>query len=378
VGVKARLIAWYIGSTGTLPVLIYLGVMFTDGGFTPAQAAMALLLVPLGNLLGAPLWSWVVDRTGARRTILRGATGLSALGAWWMLLAHDTVGLLVGLAVFSFSRSPMAPVTDALTVEVLGDDHREYGRIRAWGSTAFIGAAWVGGEYRAVWPEAPLAVAVVFATFTAVVAWGLPAVPLSGGSGRSPWRLVSHPVVGPLLAVCFLHGLTLAHYDSLYAVLVESEGWPPSVVGWSVALGVSVEVALMVRGRRMMDRFGPATVLAAGVAAAVPRWWLIGTVEDPTWMIWVQASHGLVFGAFWIGGVAMLAEHAPAGLRNTSQSVLPAASFGAGRLAALGLASASLDHISLRQLFKVDAGISVLAAMLAVWLAVRVRRISRP
>lgn len=370
---QSRLIAWYIAATGALAVMVFVAVLLTDGGYSPAEASATLMLVPIGHLIGAPLWSWVADVTGARMWVVRVATALSATGAVVMFGSTTNAGLVAGLALYSFSRAPIGPVTDALTVATLGDDRRSYGRIRAWGSVSFIVAAWVGAQWRETWPDAPLAIAVALTTITAVMAWWLPVVPPERGFRAPIRRLVLHPVLGPLVVVAFLHGLTVAHYDGLYSVLVESQGWPSSVVGWSVALGVSVEVLVMLNGRRLLDRFGPVWVLTAGVASGVPRWFLMGVVRDPISMTLVQSLHGLSFGAFWIGGVALLSEHAPPGLGNASQSILPAAAFGAGRLTALAMATALLDKITLPQLFLVDSVISLVATALAVTLARRMR-----
>ena len=111
-------------------------------------------------------------------------------------------------------------------------------------------------------------------------------------------------------------------------------------------------------------------LILLAVVVGIPRWWLCGVVEDGTTLILVQALHGLSFGAWWIGGIALVAEQAPPGLRNSAQGMFLAAGHGLGQLLAMIGAALALDRLSTGEIFQGLSVVSLLAfALAAIWLA---------
>ncbi len=334
-----------------------------------------LAMLPLAKLFGGPLWSWMADRSGREDRVLQ-VLGVSAAAAGLMLASQsDAAVMVVAVCAFALARAGQFPLVDALTVRVLPDGPRGYGRVRVWGSVAYIGSVLVAGTLRDTWPRAPLWIATGLLALAALSTFTLPRLPRADVPARtraSLSTLLKQPELRPLYAIAALHGLTIATYDHLFALHVERLGMSSRVAATGTAIGVAAEVLVLALGPRLMVRFGPHALLVAGVASGIPRWLLTGAVTEPWLLVAVQALHGLGFGAFWLAGVHLVAERAPEGLEGSAQAMLPATTFGVGTLAAMGLASVLMSPLGTSGLFETLAGVSMVATVGAIVLSRRV------
>ncbi len=363
----ARLSLWYAVSVAAITLNPWLGVVLVDAGLTDAGAATVLLAVPVGRLVGGPVSGWVADRQGPA-VVLRLATVLSAaLGALLLLPLPAGVAAAV-IGGFALTRAPVFPVADATTIALLG---RGYGPVRAVGSVAFLACVAVGGWLREeVWALAPVALAVTALVATAAVSWTLPRVnaPASPPTARQALRLLGHPRLWPVFVACALHGASVTAYDSLFSVHVEQLGLPATVTGTALALGVFVEIGVLVAAPRLLTRLGPLPLLTIALATGVPRYVVTGWATDPVWVIAAQALHGIHFGAYWVAGIAWVSEQAPPELRTTAVAMLPAATFGVGSLLGLGAAAVLLrGDGDVALLYRALIGVSATAAAIVWW-----------
>jgi PPP family 3-phenylpropionic acid transporter len=365
--VTIRLVLWYACATGALAFHPFVGVLLGDLGITGRELAMALAIMPVCTLLGAPSWAWLADRTQRPRVVLLVSTSLTLAGGLAVLFARHPAVMIAGLAAVAAGRAPVFPIGDAMTLHHLGVNRRSYGRIRAAGSTAFLVVALVGGVLREWWPRGPMAVVALLmaATVVATVMFP-PAKALPPRPTLSDVRtLVTHPLLGPLMFVLVLHGITLATYGALFSVHVEALELGASTVGLGVAVGVGCEVAVMLAGRPLLDRFGPGVLLVVGILSGVPRWWLTGWCTSATALVLTQSLHGVSFGLFWISAVTLFAERSPRSLPTSAQSALPAAMFGGGYLASMTIAAVALEWAGTAALFESMAVLSAVAAAMA-------------
>jgi PPP family 3-phenylpropionic acid transporter len=252
-----------------------------------------------------------------------------------------------------------------LTLRSLGDDADRYGRIRLWGSIAFLAVVLGLGRVLDLSPRAPLVASALLLALCVPLAWTLPAddaprPPALGGVIR---RLLTHPTLSPLWPVALLHGTALSTYDHLYSLHVQRLGLPPSVTGDAVATGVLVETFVMAGAPWLLRRWPGLVWMRIAVVASVPRWILTAEVSDPTLQVLIQAAHGLTFGCWWVGGVRLLSERSPPELRNSAQALFIATTHGLGSLGAMAITAAVADRWGTASLFHLGAGLSLLAAV---------------
>ena len=193
--------------------------------------------------------------------------------------------------------------------------------------------------------------------------------PAAGGDRRvSLKRVLSLPVIFWLCIVGTLHRGTICYYDAFYTLHVtRGLDLPAAIGGISVALGVGIEVGVLLLGHRLLERFGATTLVLISVASGLPRWLLTSSLTDPTLLVATQALHGVGFGCWWVGGLALIDRHAPGELRNTAQGLFMAAGHGLGALLAMGLAAVLLDRTDSGTIFLWVAALSGLALVFAVF-----------
>lgn len=358
-----------IGAVGAwLPFLaLHLDRRGVEGGII----GLLLATIPAARMLSAPLWSLLADRTRSGRALLRLATAGGLLCASAIVFFDlGPLGLGLALLLFSSFRSPISPLLDSSAVSLLsraGLDPSGYGRIRVWGTVGFLVGSAIGATLTTVEGagEAAMGLALAGWTVSAALAWSLPPAPPAAPAPILPAlrRLGRSPFLLPMIASLCLHGVGLSFYDTLLPMHFAALGLP----GWTLALalgtGLLAEITVLWYGDRLIRRLGPLRMLSLAGLAGVLRWGLMAVLTQPHALVLLQASHGLVFAWFWVGGVEAMRRHAPEEVRVSAQSLLTVAAYGLGSLLASSLASALLETQGTRGLFALAAGLSTLATL---------------
>ena len=386
-GVRARLALWFALTIGSLGALHpFLAMTLSAYGLSSVATAATLALFPAGLLTAGLLWGWLADASGQPVRWLRLSALSAALAAVVVALAPTcwpaiqsglqtgagarSVGLVVliaGLGGLAIARAPLVPLVDALTVSSLHDDSAAYGRVRLWGSVAFAAAVFGVGALMDDWPAAPLVISAVLLCGGSLVTWYLPRARFE--APRASWAdftaLQRDPSLRRLLWIATLHGLAHASYDFLFSLHMEQLGAPTSHITAAFLAGLSVEIGLMAMAPWLLRRLGGVGLIRLAVATSVPRFLLTGLALPTALIAATQVLHGVSFGAFWLGAVAVIAGRAHSGLHNSAQAMLMAASAGVGPLLLLIGASALLQVVPLAQLFWLASALSAVAYGLA-------------
>lgn len=365
---QVRLALWFALAIGSLGALHpFLARTLAQEGFGDRGVAAMLALFPAGFLSAGLLWGWLADRSARPLLWLRGAAVASAACAVAAAWTSSWPWLAGSLALLAVTRAPLIPLVDALTVATLGDAPERYGRVRLWGSVAFAVAVFSVGALLDLWPRAPLLVAAVLLVGTAAMTFALPAARIDGHlaglqdlnamRGRAGLTL--------LLVVATLQGVAHSSYDFLFSLHMDQRGAPTWHATLAFVGGLSVEVTLMALAPNLLRRMGPVRLLRLATLLSVPRFVITGLALPTLAIALVQTLHGITFGAFWLAAVALVAERAPPGLRNSAQAALMAASAGIGPLVLLLVASSVLATGMLPWLFVGAGCVSAVATLLA-------------
>ncbi|MFT6143854.1 MAG: PPP family 3-phenylpropionic acid transporter [Myxococcota bacterium] len=371
--VRARLVLWYVSALGALGAIPYLSAVLADKGVSDQNIALYMAILPLAAIFAAPAWSWIADRQGSARTLLTVTTLGTTAGLGLLAASVHPLLLVAGLAVYAISRAPQTPIVDALALRSLGNGGRDYGRVRLWGSVAFLIVAYAAGWVRTVWGVGPIVIGAVLLTGTIVSSRMLP-----HSTERVPKPKLSELVAvfargtSALLTVsCILHGLSLTFYNNFMARHIETIGLPSSVMGTVVVVGVGTEVAVMALSPWLLDRVRPSRLLLFAFLASVPRWLGTAHITDATLLIALQSLHGLSFGLFWVAAVPAFARHSSPSVARSAQAVLTATAFGIGPLLAVPIAWVLLADHPPASLYEAGAIASALAALVMAPVALR-------
>jgi PPP family 3-phenylpropionic acid transporter len=362
---RIRLTLWYVLFLAAVGAFHpYLAVVLDDAGASGRTKAAILSLFPAGSILAGPGLTWVADRTGHSVRVLRISIGVSAAMALVLTAELSLFWMVPCVAVLSFARAPSTSIIDMLTARRLGMGKAGYGSVRAWGSVGFIASAAGVGLVLDSAPLAPLYVHAALLVGVVLLTWNIPAQqePPNPQSSAAITEVLKRPVLVALYGVGVLHQSTISFYDHFYALHVtrtlELGSWVASA---SIVLGVGLEVLVLARGHRLLSRFGPGWLIVVGVASGLPRWLLTASTADPLLLIATQSLHGIGFGAWWVGAIALVDRHAPGRLRNSAQGLFMAFSHGLGTLFAMTAAGLLLDRSSTTTVFLSSAVFSTLA-----------------
>lgn len=327
----ALLFAAYFCSAGLF--LPYWPVWLKAQGFATDQTALVLGIFPWLTVICGPLMGRVADKTGARRAILRVLAGLFLSGYLLILWADAPWQIVALMVLIGASGAPFNAVVDNLTL--IADRPSapvDYGRVRLWGSIAFIAASSLGGLALGRFGEQAILYALIGAGMamlvSALVAPRVSEVTDATGAelaapllAPSRPRLLRNPV---FLAFVLAAACLQAQHGVLYmygTLRWREAGVPDSVIGWLWSEGVVAEILLFMAGARILSRIGPLHLMMLSALAGILRWPLMGeTVYLPV-LILVQALHGFTFGAFHLGAMNFIRAAAPRGATGAAQGI---------------------------------------------------------
>jgi PPP family 3-phenylpropionic acid transporter len=335
--------------------------------------AQGLSVEALGLVLAAGTWVRIAanpiaghfaDARAERRLPILVLTGISVFVFLAFSVAQGFWQLLIVALVFGAVWSPVMSLHESLTLLTVYEQKLDYGRIRLWGSLAFMAISILAGLLLKDRPES-----LIFAMLLAALAlqWaaafllpdtkppqltegGLARDPATGNeatgnaansSSRGPPRGPLSRLLGNKLFLLFLIsvGASQASHGMIYAFGTlhwRAIGLGDNLIGILWAQGVVAEIVLFVFGQTLLRRVGAANLMLLGAAVGVVRWGLTAFIENFWGLMAVQSLHAFTFGASHLGAVHFLIRAIRPQESASAQSLLAAASGGVG----LGLAMA--------------------------------------
>ncbi|WP_274609858.1 MFS transporter [Rhodobium orientis] len=289
-------------------------VWLSARGLGAGEIGIVLAVPMVVRIVTTTFTSALADRFGApARAIL-----VFAAAALFFLLCLGAVDGVVLITVFLASLAvfwmPLAPLVDALAMAVTRRDGADYGRMRLWGSLAFIlanlGAGWLVGRF-----TGDIVFWVLVLGFSSVVlaATLLPRLEPAASEGDDAplGTFLKRPAFLALLAA---GGLCQASHSFVYAfgsLYWQTLSFSGTEIGALWAIGVIAEIVLFSISGRLNARFGPAGLILAAATAAVLRWAAFPFLSGFTAFLAVQVLHGVTFGATHLGLVHHVARSVP-------------------------------------------------------------------
>lgn len=322
----------------SLPVAVFLAAIFipagiataflpiwlADRGLSAAAIGQVLGLSTVGRLLATPGWGRLADRLGRRRPVLAWAAGLAMLASLAYLPAQGFWVVMLVTVAQGAAASALMPVADALTLALAREGRLDYGRVRAVGSAAYMGATALGGwlvDLAGV-RILPLVLAAGFGA-GAFLARLLPepAAPPVGLHPRGSGRLLGYrPFLLTLAASALIQGGHAAYYG-LASLYWRSHGLSDTLIGLLWAEGVISEIALFFWGRRLAERLGPAGLTLCAALAAMLRWTVTGLTTNLGALLAMQVLHGATYGMQHLSAMLMLSRAIPPERAATAQTL---------------------------------------------------------
>ena len=322
---SARLASFYAALFLVIGIqLPFFPVWLAGRGMSPSEIGVLLACTSGVRIVAGPALGPFADRIGRRRTIVVGLALCALAGYALYVPAHGFWPLLAVTLISAFFFSAIMPMTESLTLLSARLHGLDYGRIRLWGSLAFIVAAMGGGRaLSGAAPELVLWLLLGLLAMLSATSLGLPDVRTApGGARRSLAALFAG---GPAFALMLLAASLLQSSHAVYYGFAtlhwRQAGLSETLIGALWAEGVVFEVALFAVSGVFAARLGVVGLFAIAAAGGVVRWAVLG-MTDALWALAaVQTLHALTFAASHLAAMRFMQRALPAEAISTAQSV---------------------------------------------------------
>jgi PPP family 3-phenylpropionic acid transporter len=277
--------------------LPFWSVWLSGLGLTPETIGMllgaGLVSRFLGSLLIAPRVS-DPSRLISSLRILALLTLLFVLAFW---VSNHVAWLMVIIVGFNLFFSPLVPLTDALANTWQKQITMDYGRVRLWGSIAFVIGSALTGKLVSLYDYRMILVILSVGIASMLIGMLLkPSVQPLGGSrqqeaaGLSAWLTLVRQSWRFLACVSLLQGAHAAYYG-FSAIYWQEAGYSASAVGYLWSLGVVAEVVIFALSKKVFRRFSARDLLLLSAVCGLMRWMLMGWTTALPWLIVAQILH---------------------------------------------------------------------------------------
>jgi PPP family 3-phenylpropionic acid transporter len=360
---------FYLTSFAVLGVYLPYFNLYLEGlGFSGLQIGVVSLLLPLSSALVPTAGGVLADRLGRRRELVVASCLLALLAFSLVTGVRGFAPMVAVIAAFAALRAPALPLVEATAMEISETGGPHYGRMRAWGSLAFIATALGTGPLVGLQGErAAVRLVILLLALNVVSALLLPRHTIAS-RGAVPavslGRFVRRPGVLLFLLACLLSQASHGPYYVFYSIYMKSSGYAPQAIGllWGVAVGC--EIVAMLLMPRVLRRFGTLPVMGASVLLASVRWWICAISTAPLAMTLAQTLHAATYAAFHVAAVTHTHHLFGEERRASGQAVYGSATYGAGN--ALGMFASGIlyDRTSMAHLFGGAALVALLSCLL--------------
>ncbi|WP_312973927.1 3-phenylpropionate MFS transporter [Atlantibacter sp.] len=247
----------------------------------------------LGSLLLAPRVTDPSRLVFALR-VLALLTLIFAVAFW---LGTTTAWLLIVMVGFNLFFSPLVPLTDALAGTWQKQITLDYGKVRVWGSLAFVIGSALTGKLISILDYHAILVMLSIGVASMLLGMMLrPSVMPAGqarqneSAGWPAWRKLVLESWRFLACVSLLQGAHAAYYG-FSAIYWQEAGYSASVVGYLWSLGVVAEIVVFTLSNKLFRRWSARDLLLLSALSGIVRWSLMAWTTDLPWLILAQILH---------------------------------------------------------------------------------------
>jgi PPP family 3-phenylpropionic acid transporter len=369
---------FYASSFALLGVYLpYFNLYLDRLGLSAAQIGAISAILPLCGALVPAAGGWLADRLGRRRDVVLIASS-AALCAFLPMFAVTRFRWVAAvMALYALCRAPALPIVEASALELAGRGGTHYGRMRAWGSFAFIVAALLAAPVVGRWGDGA-----VLPAMTILLAGGVfAALAMPPDPGRGPRRAVTLRAAEVLkrrdvivfLVACVLSQASHGPYYVFFSLHLRGAGVPTFTLGMLWATAIACEIVMMLRMPGVLARLGTTRTITVCLFLAAIRWTLCSLTVDPGVLAIAQALHAATFAAFHVAAVTHTFEVFGRDRSATGQAIYSSATYGLGNIVGMVGSGLLRDRLGTPSLFAIGAVAAMAGAVLMLPLALRRR-----
>jgi PPP family 3-phenylpropionic acid transporter len=364
---RTVMVAYFLLFLGGGVWMPYFPLYLSHLGYSGWEIGVIFGMQPALRWVSALAWAYAADRWRVRHRLLVSAAFSGALFFIPLLFVRDFAAMALITGMIAVLHAPLIPMTDSTVMDHLAGLGGDYGRLRLWGSVAFVlGSVASAPIVHSLSPSVVPALLLV-PVFPMVLALaGLPRTQLGHGERfHAPWALLTPPLTA-FLATAFLIQFSSGAWAGFFAVHSAALGFSDAVPGLTWGLAVSAEVALLYWGRRILAWIAPAQLIVLALIITAIRWLLTAIVRDEVLVVGLQLGHAFTFSAFHLAALLLLSRLVPPQSSTGGQTLYGLVAFGIGGSMGLAVAGLLVDRVGTAGLFGCETAVALLGLLPAL------------
>ena len=323
-------------------------------GVLSAIRSVALILTPL-------IWGAMADRFGIRRPIFILCSFVSTFIWAFYLYTTDFWTMLIITVFYGIFYSPIISFLEAFTMDVLGTRKKSYGRVRGWGSIAFIITVIVLGKIIDLYSIEIILILIFFGSLAqALISIKIPDIQIkkqTSFSSNAKALLKRHVIV--FLFCAFLMLVSHGTYYGFYSIHLENLGFGKTFIGISWALASIAEIIVMIKSDSLFKHFSIDNVLFFSFMVAVFRWLAMSFVTSAAGILFLQLFHAVTYAMFHVSSILYIDSLTPDEAKTLGQSVNNAVTYGLGLMVGFFINGYLFETLGTFKLFMISSLIAL-------------------
>lgn len=344
-------------------------------GLDATDIGLVIALMGIIRVVTGPLISFAADAAERQRSTIIILTAGAALSYAAYFCANDVIWILAWSLTTSACWSAISPLFESTTLRSAQAEGFEYGRVRLWGTAAFVVANVISGQLvQAYGIDVFLPFLTTAGVIAFIAAFGVPqlkpfaaARPARRDQTRNAWALTTHPVFLLFVAAAACAQAQHGFYYGFATLDWKAQGFSAAIAGFLWAIGPIAEIILFWYGASVTRRIPPALLLSiAGASGAVK--WTVMAFQPPLWVLFpLQLLHAGTFAAAHLGAMQFILRAVPANLAATGQAVYASITYGVV-MAGSQYLSGQLFHVYGAWGYLAMSAFGAMTLVLSLWL----------
>ncbi|MBA2943846.1 MFS transporter [Paenibacillus sp. CGMCC 1.16610] len=309
-------------------VVTFFPLYFDYKGYSKLQIGLLYAIGPLIGIATNLLWGFLSDRFQTVKKIMiiliigQLITAILVFTAGWFSL------LYICLAMFFFFQQPVNSLNDSQLMLSIRASGKSYASFRVWGSIGFAVSA---GGFGLLLRHYGTGLTPILCLFT--ITCTLILVFFLKDARQSGKKMALGGMLSILRSKKFVWFLTLViimsvshrFNDGFLALYMRQLGAPDSVIGYAWMASALSEIPMFFFLSKHGHRFKELPLLAFAAIIYALRFFIMGSIHNPVWIIGVQLLHSLTFGVFLITANRYLSQIIPDEYRSSGQAIFAVA-----------------------------------------------------
>jgi len=316
--------------------------------------SIALVLFPL-------VWAGLADRFHIRRPIYIFCSFISTAIWAFYLYTTDFWAMLLITVFYGIFYSPIISFLETFTMDVLSTEKKSYGKMRGWGTIAFIMTVLLLGKVIDIYSIEIIIILIFFGSMAqALISIKIPDIQIKKQTSFSSNAkvLLKRPVI-VFLFCAFLMLVSHGTYYGFYSIHLENLGYGKTFIGISWALASIAEIIVMIKSDIIFKRFSTDNVLFFSFIVAALRWMGLSFTTSPVIILFLQILHAVTYGTFHVSSILYIDSLTPDEGKTLGQAVNNAVTYGLGLMVGFFINGYLFETLGTFTLFMISSFIAL-------------------